>query len=270
MQHAIDELYAAPLEAFTAERTRLARELREAGERPAAAEVAKLPKPSPPAWALNHVAREQPQTVAAWLESARALRDASANAAQVGGDAIRAASADHRAATAGLLALVRVVEPGGKRLSEPMLDRVRLLLHAATADAEVAERLRAARLTEETASAAALPAGGPAAAPPTGAATPAEPAVDREAEARARRRAELSRRIAAATEAGQRAREEVARRDEAAAAADARLEEARRTLHRSESEAAAAHDAAADALEAAASAERELEQLRRDLRRLGE
>jgi hypothetical protein len=269
LQAAIDELYAAPLEAFTAERTRIARELRAAGERPAAAEVARLPKPSPPAWALNHVARAQPQTVAAWLESARALREASANAARVGGDAIRAASAEHRAATAGLLALVRVVEPAGRRLSEPMVDRVRALLNAATADAAVAEALRAARLTEDAARRAeVVEAAAPAPSGP-GPAAPGEPEIDREAEARARRRAELSRRIAAATEAAQRAREEVAAREQAAGAADARLEEARRTLHRTESEAAAAHAAAADAHAAAAAAERELEQLRRDLRREG-
>src|SRR5918995_5734861 len=41
---AVDQLHAAPLEDFVAERKRLAKELRGAGERDAAAKLAKLPK----------------------------------------------------------------------------------------------------------------------------------------------------------------------------------------------------------------------------------
>src|SRR4051794_29888877 len=89
LQAAIDELYATPLETFVAERTRLARELRAAGDRAGAAEVAKFPKPSSAAWALNRVAREDPGAIEAWLEAAAELRESSAHAAEVGGDAIR-------------------------------------------------------------------------------------------------------------------------------------------------------------------------------------
>ncbi|MCW3062993.1 MAG: hypothetical protein JWN32_165, partial [Solirubrobacterales bacterium] len=58
VQAAVDQLYAVPLEEFVPERTRLAKELRAQGEETAAAELAKLPKPTAAAWALNHVARE--------------------------------------------------------------------------------------------------------------------------------------------------------------------------------------------------------------------
>jgi hypothetical protein len=58
-------------------------------------------------------------------------------------------------------------------------------------------------------------------------------------------------------------------RDAEAEAADERLQEARRTLRRAESEAAAALDAVTDAEEAALVAEREVRRLRGLLRRVG-
>ena len=82
---ALDRLAAVPLEDFVAERKRLAKELRGAGDREAAAEIARLPKPTPPAWALNHVAREDPAAVDRWLAAAEALRHASTHAAEVDG-----------------------------------------------------------------------------------------------------------------------------------------------------------------------------------------
>jgi hypothetical protein len=149
LQTAVDQLHAVPLEDFVAERKRLAKELRSGGDRDAAAELAKLPKPSAPAWALNHVAREEPAAVADWLEATGALRDASAHADRSSGDALRAAMAAHRDATRQLLATVRDrARPNGRPLTEPMLDRVRDLLQAATADEARAELLRAGRAVE--------------------------------------------------------------------------------------------------------------------------
>jgi hypothetical protein len=149
LQTAVDQLHAVPLEDFVAERKRLAKELRSGGDRDAAAELAKLPKPSAPAWALNHVAREEPAAVADWLEATGALRDASAHADRSSGDALRAAMAAHRDATRQLLATVRDrARPNGRPLTEPMLDRVRDLLQAATADEARAELLRAGRAIE--------------------------------------------------------------------------------------------------------------------------
>src|SRR5215218_3120876 len=149
LQDAVDQLQAVPLEDFVAERKRLAKELRSAGDHDAAAELAKLPKPSAPAWALNHVAREEPAAVADWLEATGALRDASTHADRSSGDALRAAMAAHREATRQLLATVREqARPNGRPLTEPMLDRVRDLLQAATADEARAELLRAGRAIE--------------------------------------------------------------------------------------------------------------------------
>ncbi|MEA2296037.1 MAG: hypothetical protein QOE86_3676 [Solirubrobacteraceae bacterium] len=266
LQAAIDELYRAPLAEFVAERKRLAAQLRAGGDRAAAAELAKLPKPSAAAWALNHVSREAPDTVGAWLAASVALRTAATNAREVGGEAIRAASTRQRAATAELLTLVReLARPNGKPPSEPVLDRVRGLLQVAAGDPAVAAALRAGRLTErelETDLSSLLPPSSSPAAPPS----PAAPARDTAAEEAARARADLERRVGAAVAELDRRRSAVADRAHAAATADERLEDAHRTVHRRASEAGAAHEALADAERAAADAQAELERLRGQLR----
>src|SRR5918997_1242200 len=115
----VDRLFSVPLEDFVAERKQLAKELRAAGDRGAAAEVAKWPKPTPPAWALNLVAREEPDALAQWLDAAEELREVSARP----GAGLREAMAAHRDATRDLLAVVRDrARPGGKPLSPPMLE----------------------------------------------------------------------------------------------------------------------------------------------------
>jgi hypothetical protein len=289
LEDAVDQLHAVPLEDFVAERKRLAKELRGAGEREAAAELAKLPKPSAPAWALNRLAREEPDAIGAWLDAAEALREASENADRSSGDELRAAMAAHREATRTLLAAVRDrTRPNGRELSESMLDRVRDLLQAATADPGAAERLRAGRVVEGDEEEAALPAAaesGEDAA--TGRAAKGRGSTDRASSARdsksrsstdraaerraakerearereAEARAELERLVAAAEERLGELRATAEEREETAAAAEERLDEARRTLHRSESEAAAAREAADEASEAAEQAERELRKL---------
>jgi hypothetical protein len=266
LQAALDRLFAVPLEEFVAERTRLGRELKAGGERSAAEEIAALRKPTAAAWALNRVARDQPDAVEEWLEAAAALRDASMHPAEAGGDGLRAAMAAHRAATARLTEVVRDdAQPGGRPLSEGMLDRVRTLLASVTADARLAERLRVGRVTEGPAPTGAEPE-------PPGERPAARPRRrpskrDAEAKARAARRAELESRVDAASEQVRRLRAEAARREAEAESADERLEEARRALYRAESEAAAAHDAVEDADAAAPAAERELHELRALLRR---
>jgi chromosome segregation ATPase len=301
---AVDRLHAVPLEEFVAERKRLAKELRAAGDREAATDVAKLPKPSAPAWALNHLAREQPDVVGDWLDAAEALREASADPRATGRDALRAAIATHRDATRQVLAAARDgVRPNGRKLSEPMLERVRELLQAATVDPDEAELLRAGRIVERDEGAEETPASKRAEAdeavrPRRDETEPAarkragkdraereREAPEREADDRAERereakeraarereaaeRAELERLVAAAEERTAELREAVGERERAAATAEERLDEARRALHRSESEAEAARDAVADARDAADDAVRELEALTAELRKAG-
>src|SRR5205085_12613937 len=86
----VDRLYGLPLEEFTAQRDLAARELRRGGDREAAAELAKLPKPTPAAWTANQVARERPELVEALLDAGGALRSAQEEAlAGGGGGALR-------------------------------------------------------------------------------------------------------------------------------------------------------------------------------------
>lgn len=264
---AVDQLHAVPLEDFVAERKRLAKELRGAGERESAAQLAKLPKPSAPAWALNQLAREQPESLAEWLDAAEALRDASAAADRSSGDALRAAMTGHRDATKRLVARVREhARPNGRKLSEPMLDRVRELLQSATADPARAEQLRGGRVVEDDAEAPELPA--PAPAKRAAKKRDGGEAKDREtraakeqAEREAKARAELERLVAEAEERLAELHEAAEERGAAAEQAEERLEEARRTLHRSESEAGAALQAAEEAAEAVEQGERELRTL---------
>jgi hypothetical protein len=286
LEQAVDRLHAAPLEEFVAERKRLAKELRGAGEREAAAELAKFPKPTPPAWALNHLAREEPKVLSEWLDAAEGLREATENASRSSGEAVRAAIAAHRDATRALLAAVRdKTRPNGRELSAPMLDRVRDLLGAATADPELAEQLRAGRIVEgggdeageeegellwgaEMAGTAAKQRrpGGRAkrGREPDGDDAAAERRAAKEREAREREeaeRAELERLVADAEERLAELREAAEERAAAATEAEEHLEEARRTLHRTESEAAAARESAEEAADAADQVERELRAL---------
>jgi hypothetical protein len=277
LEDAVDRLHAVPLEDFVAERKRLAKELRGAGERAAAAELAKLPKPSAPAWALNNLARTEPDAVEAWLDAAEALRDASVHADRSSAGALRAAMAAHREATRTLLAALRDrTRPNGRELSEPMLDRARDLLQAATADAQAAERLRAGRVVEggedaaaageeEADGAAEIPTTKPRGSTGRGSADRAaerRAAKEREAgEREAAARAELERLVAGAEQRLSELRDAAEERAAAAGEAGERLEEARRTLHRSESEAAAAREAADEAADAAEQVERELRKL---------
>jgi hypothetical protein len=73
---AVDELYGANLDAFVAERTRLARELKESGEGEAAAQLAQLKKPTVAAWALNQLARQRRRDVDLLLDAGHRLRQA--------------------------------------------------------------------------------------------------------------------------------------------------------------------------------------------------
>ena len=268
----VQRLYAVPLEDFVAERKKVAKELRDAGEKERAAELAKLPKPTPPAWALNALARDRPDVVEAWAQVADALREASADP----GPGLREAMASHREATTQLVTLIRdKVQPGGKPLSAPMLDRVRALLQEATVDAERSARLREGRVVEggeDGDAPAPAPAPRKAAAKGDGATeddAAARRAREREEREAAARLAELERSARDATERAARLRDEAADRAHTAAEAAERLEDARRAVLRSESEAEAAQHAADEARDAAADAARKAEVLAAQLRDAG-
>jgi DNA repair exonuclease SbcCD ATPase subunit len=71
-----EDLYALPLDRFTAARDSLSKRLKAEGDEEGARHVSAMRKPSVAAWALNQVAREDPESVAGLLKSHRKLREA--------------------------------------------------------------------------------------------------------------------------------------------------------------------------------------------------
>jgi hypothetical protein len=231
------DLYAAPFEEFTPRRNELAKELRKAGDRAAADEVAKLRKPTRAAWAVNQLARAEKPVLRRVLKAGDRLRKAQEAALKGGsGAALRKAGADEREAVGA--AVERAAELLGDHAGGATLGRVRSSLQAAARDEAVREEIEAGRLTEDH-EPVGLGAFGAAAAAPA----PPARTRDRKPDAAARRRrrdAEV-----AAREANRRleaARRELDRRADAATRAQERLGQAQ-----SDVDAAAAEAEQADA-----------------------
>jgi hypothetical protein len=85
LDDAIDELYGVDLDAFVAQRAKLARELKEQGTKDDADRLAKLRKPTVFAWTLNQLARRERRDVDLLLDAGHRLREAQADALR-GGD----------------------------------------------------------------------------------------------------------------------------------------------------------------------------------------
>jgi exonuclease VII small subunit len=139
----IGALYALPAEEFVAARNALVKRLKADKRKDEAAEVAALRRPSVVAWALNHVARDDPDAVAILVEAAQGVADAQ-RAVMDGGDpkALRAASAAQRGAAAEVTAAaVRLAGANNANAVAATVD-------AALADEDLTARLRAGTLTE--------------------------------------------------------------------------------------------------------------------------
>jgi hypothetical protein len=135
-------LYSLDLEQFVGARDALAKELRAGGDRPAAAAVKKLPKPTRAAWAVNRLARERPDEIAALVEAGTALEGAQQQLLDgAGAEVLRGAAVAARALVDVLAAEAPV--DGAAR------DKVRATLHAATVDPEVRAEVAAGRVVKE-------------------------------------------------------------------------------------------------------------------------
>jgi hypothetical protein len=203
----LDELYAAPPDAFVAARAAAAKRLREAGRRDEARELAAARKPTAGAALVNALARAEPAVVAAAIDAVEAARSAIEH-----GDGVREALERQRGAVdAAEAPLVALAADGGA--SAAVARQATETLRAAVLDPELQPLLRAGRLrtagrASGFAALPATPAPRGAAAQPKAAArntAPAEPVPrrDRQAEAAAAREmrraaAELKRQLAAA------------------------------------------------------------------------
>lgn len=148
----VDALYGLPLEDFTAERNALARSLRERGERAAAQEVGKLPKPTRVAWMVNQLARARPRELAAYLKAGDKLAKLHGKPLQKRGAAteLRKAAEEERTALAPLLEAARgFATKQGRFPTEGAVEGVRETLHGALVDESARPLLEQGRLTVE-------------------------------------------------------------------------------------------------------------------------
>ena len=141
-------LYEAPLSDFIRERDAQVARLREAGRRDEALALKSVRKPGVPLWAVNHVARQHPESVSRFIDAVDRLRQA-----QLGRTG---STADHvkqeRATLNELLDHARrALRDTGLRATDATLARISATLLGAAADREARDDLRSGRLSEERA-----------------------------------------------------------------------------------------------------------------------
>ena len=217
LETAANELYALSPDDFIERRQQLVAEARQARDRQLATEIGRLRRPTRSAWLINLLARREPEAVSALLELGSALQDAQQRMA---GDELRQLSAERRKTVDALAR--RAVELGGEHgysAPEGAKQEVGQTLQTALGDPEIADLLRAGRLTQAvtfggfgpTDLASALGASLPTKTPsqpakpvPAEPAPPADPKQRREAENAAK---EAHERAAAARKAAETAEE---------------------------------------------------------------
>jgi hypothetical protein len=140
----IAELYAAPPDEFVAERTKLARRLRDEGRAEEARGVASLRKPTVPASLANRLAHDHPREVAALLDIAEKLASAHGSG---DGEKLRKAQGELGDRVRELIALAHAAS--GRPVSDSVGQRLAETLRAAATDPETAPLLRRGVLQEE-------------------------------------------------------------------------------------------------------------------------
>jgi hypothetical protein len=146
----IDQLFELPLEEFTSARNELAKRLKQEGDPTAAEAVRSLTKPTVAVWAVNQLARREPEAVRALLNVAARLRSAQERA--LGGeraaDALRAAQSEEREAIRDLTRRAeKILRDEGRPASGQTLERVASTLRAAAVADPGREALREGRLS---------------------------------------------------------------------------------------------------------------------------
>ncbi len=139
-----DELYAAPIDAFTSTRNARAAAARKGGERELAASIAALRKPSMAAWACNLLSRRSGRAI----DDLAALREELSTATARGDrEALRRLSSTrHRTIDDLVREAAELAETAGKPLSAAALDEVSEALLAALGDVDIGRALATGRL----------------------------------------------------------------------------------------------------------------------------
>jgi hypothetical protein len=140
------DLYGVPLQDFVRARNALAARLRDEGRPSEAAEVQRLRKSTPAIWAINQLARREPEEVGQLIKSAEHLKRAHFGRA---GD-VAEATERHRAALQNLIARAKaILTTAGLKTSPDVLRRISTTLSGAAADPQARSDLEGGRLTEE-------------------------------------------------------------------------------------------------------------------------
>jgi hypothetical protein len=143
-----DRLFELPLDEFTAARNELAKRLKQEGDAEAAEQVRGLAKPSVAAWAVNQLARREPELVRSLLNVAARLRSAQERSlkGERAADEVRAAQSEERDIIRRLTrAAEGLLREGGRAASGTTLERVSSILRAAAVSDP--SSLRAGRLS---------------------------------------------------------------------------------------------------------------------------
>jgi hypothetical protein len=141
-----DDLYALDPSEFVTARNDLVRQLKADGRRDEAATVARLRRPTPSAWALNVVARRDPDLVQRALDVGHELKDATDAAVGGNAEAFKRTVAEDQAASGAVIdAAQRVLGDRGPGLAT----KISGTLRAAILDDEVADELRRGVLDAE-------------------------------------------------------------------------------------------------------------------------
>lgn len=145
----IDALFALPLDEFTAARNALAQRLKKEGDAETAEQVRALAKPNVAAWAVNQLARSEPDAVRGLLNVGARLR-AAQEAALSGerSDALRSAQAEERDTVRKLTQQAeKILRDAERAASGPTLERIAATLRAAALSEPGRSLLREGRLT---------------------------------------------------------------------------------------------------------------------------
>jgi hypothetical protein len=145
-----DRLFALPLDEFTAARNELARRLKKDGDAEAAEQVRAFAKPSVAAWAVNQLARQEPEAVRSLLNLASRLRNAQERSlkGERAADELRAAQAEERDVIRTLTQRAGdILREAERPASGTTLERVSSLLRAAAVAEPGRTSLREGRLS---------------------------------------------------------------------------------------------------------------------------
>lgn len=265
------DLYALPLDTFVSERGKLAKQLRAAGKRDQADEVAALPKPSLAAWTVNQLVRTDGELVRKLTAAGDAVIRAQTQVLAGKADTAALSEATERErelldelrhAAAGLL------EQHGRVATAATIERVADTFHAAALDVEVRDEVISGTLTQERQHVGFGSAGGLAA---LGAAERPRTKPERDRSKRARRdpdhsgRRELEASLANARRAKAQAERAASKAQHELEAAQARRQRAAAALAEADAALAEAGEALDAARKQAARAEAEHDRARRAL-----